>query len=110
MARNLEEAEKIISLYEGDGVAKLFFSLNRKASEMADMLNSINLKNVPLDDPKDKTFERLRFMINDSSSIAGAVKSLGDASGMTGQSEKDIDNKKFQIITAESMSNVLSSQ
>lgn len=106
MARTLSEAEALISKYEEDGPAKLYYSLKRKAWEIADMLNSINLKNVPLEDPKDKTFERLRFMINDSSSIAAAVKSLEDIVSITGDEKKDVSGKRL-ITTPESISNVL---
>ena len=76
MARTLEEVEALLKKYEENGPAKLYYSLNRKAWEMADMLNSINMKNIQLDDPKDKTFERMRFIINDSSAVATAVKAL----------------------------------
>ena len=103
----IEEAELIIRKYEENGPAKLFYSLNRKDWEMADMLNSINMKNLALDDPKDKTFERMRFIINDSSSIANAVKALGEAAGVTDDEEKDTKSKRYQITTPESISNVL---
>ncbi len=108
MARTLEEAEKIISTYEENGPAKLFYSLNRKAWEMADMLNSINMKNLALDDPKDKTFERMRFIINDSSGIANAVKALGEAAGVTGDETTDINKKTYkQRTTPETIADVL---
>jgi hypothetical protein len=98
--------EKKIAFYEENGPAKLYYSLNRKAWEMADMLNSINLKNLQLDDPKDKTFERMRFIINDSAGIAAAVKTLGDAAGVTGNEGDDIRNTR-RITTPESIANVL---
>lgn len=79
-----------LNKYEENGAAKLYYALNRKAWEMADMLNSVNLKNLALDDPKDKTFERIRFIINDSSGVATSVKSLGDIVGITGNEIKDI--------------------
>lgn len=87
--------EELLRKYEENGIAKLYYSLNRKAWEMADMLNSINLKDLTLDDPKDKTFERIRFIINDSSGIAAAVKSLGETAGVTGDEKKDIIRKPF---------------
>ena len=102
MARTLEEAERIIKFYEENGPAKLYYSLNRKAWEMADMLNSITMKSLALDDPKDKTFERMRFIINDSSGIANAVKALGEAAGITGNEEKDIVTPR-RITTPESI-------
>ena len=73
MSDTIESLQEQLKRYEENGAAKLYYSLNRKMNEMADMLNSINLKSLQLDDPKDKTFERMRFIINDSSGIAAAV-------------------------------------
>lgn len=95
MARNLEEAEKIISLYEQNGAAKLYYSLNRKMNEMADIMNKNTLGNLDLNDPKDKTFERLKVIWNDASSIATAVKELGATAGITGNEQEDINKKPF---------------
>ncbi len=107
MARTLQEAENIISYYEGDGIAKLFYSLNRKAAEMADVMNATNLKNIALDDPKDKTFERLKVIWNDAASIAAAVEALGKTAGVTGDKDKDTQLSKYRITTPESISDVL---
>ena len=108
MARTLEEAEKIISLYEQNGAAKLFYALNRKMNEMADMLNKSILGNLDLTDPKDKTFERLKVVWNDASSIALAVKALGDASGITGDEQIDTTKNIFKkITTAESIADAV---
>jgi hypothetical protein len=85
-----EELQNKLQKYEENGVAKLYYALNRKAWEMADILNSTNLKNVNLDDPKDKTFDRLKVIWNDSASISEAVKSLGDSAGITGDENKDV--------------------
>lgn len=93
--------EELLKKYEENGIAKLYYSLNRKAWEMADMLNSINLKDLILDDPKDKTFERIRFIINDSSGIAAAVKSLGETAGVTGDEQKDVSRKPFVELIAD---------
>lgn len=90
----LEEALLKLRKYEENGVAKLYYALNRKAWEMADILNSTNLKSVSLDDPKDKTFDRLKVIWNDSASISLAVKALGDSAGITGDEAKDILGRK----------------
>jgi hypothetical protein len=90
-----EELQNKLQKYEENGVAKLYYALNRKAWEMADILNSTNLKNVNLDDPKDKTFDRLKVIWNDSASISEAVKSLGDSAGITGDENKDVSKKPF---------------
>lgn len=95
MAKTIEDYEEILKKYEEDGVAKLYYALSRKAWEMADILNAMNLKNLKLDDPKDKTFERIRFIINDSASIAASVKSLGDTAGITGDEKADTKSKNI---------------
>jgi len=107
MQRTLEEAEKVIALYEQNGGAKLFYALNRKMNEMADMLNKSNLGTLDLTDPKDKTFERLKVVWNDSASIATAVKTLGDTAGITNDEEKDTTARKYQRTSPESIADVL---
>jgi len=107
MTRTLDEAEKIINLYEQNGAAKLFYALNRKMNEMADRLNNTDLKTISLDDPKDKTFDRIKVIWNDAASIAAAVKTLGETAGITHDEDKDTSNPKYQITTPESISNVL---
>lgn len=91
--------EKKLALYEKDGAVKLYYSLNRKMNEFADILNNTNLKDVKLDDPKDKTFERLKVIWNDSSGLAVAVKSLGESAGITGDEDKDNKRKVSFIDT-----------
>lgn len=106
MARTLEEAELLIQKYEEDGVSKLYYSLNRKAWEMADLMNGTNLKSLDIADPKDKTFDRLKVVWQDAASIATAVKTLGDIAGVSGDENKDIQRKK-KIMTPESMAQEL---
>jgi len=103
----VEELKKLILKYESNGVAKLFYSLNRKANEMADLLNKVNLANLALDDKNDKTFERLKVVWNDAASIATAVKTLGEVSGVTGDENKDTNSPRYKITTPESIADVL---
>lgn len=104
MSRSLDEAEKVINLYEQNGAAKLFYALNRKMNEMADRLNSTDLKTISLDDPKDKTFDRIKVIWNDAASIATAVKALGETAGITNDETKDTNTPVFKkITTAESI-------
>ena len=98
----LEELKHKLSLYEQKGAAKLFYALNRKANEMADLLNKTNISNLLLDDPKDKTFERLKVIWNDSASISAAIKELGISAGVTGDEQKDVVKKPFVETIAES--------
>lgn len=99
MARTLEEAEKIISMYEQNGGAKLFYALNRKMNEMGDMLNKQSLTTLDLTDAKDKTFERLKVIWNDAASIATAVKALAETSGVTYDEVIDTTKTLFKKIT-----------
>lgn len=101
MARTLEELERLVQQYEENGLAKLYYSLSRKMWEMAELLNDTNLKNLNLDDPKDKTFDRLKVIWKDAADLAAAVKTLGDVAGVTGNEEKDI--KTTNRSTPESM-------
>ena len=99
MAKSPEEYERIISSYEQNGAAKLFYALNRKMNEMADRLNNTDLKTINLDDPKDKTFDRIKVIWNDAASIATAVKTLGDTAGITNDESKDTSVPTYKRIT-----------
>lgn len=93
-----EEIEMLkakLKLYEQNGAAKLYYSLNRKANEMADLLNKVNLSTITLDDPKDKTFDRMKVVWNDAASISQAIQGLGMSIGATGDEKKDVDKRPF---------------
>jgi len=102
MAETVDELRERLKKYEENGVAKLYYSLNRKAWEMADLMNAHNLRTLDIDDPKSKTFDRLKVIWQDASSLATAVKTLGEASGITGDEEKDVLKIK-KVTTPESM-------
>ncbi len=107
VAPPLTDAQKVV-LYEQNGAAKLFYALNRKMNEMAERLNKVSLVTISLDDPKDKTFDRLKVIWNDAASLATAVKSLEETAGVTKDEDKDTQLPKFRVITTpESISNVL---
>lgn len=95
MAETIEYLRAKLLLYEQNGAAKLYYSLNRKMNEMADIMNKNTLGNLDLNDPKDKTFERLKVIWNDAASIATAVKELGSTAGVTQDEEKDVNRKPF---------------
>lgn len=99
MARTLEEAEKLISLYEQNGAAKLFYSLNRKMNEMAEMLNKQSLTNLDLTDAKDKSFERIKAIWDSAEKVATAVKALGEAAGITNDELADTNKPIFKRVT-----------
>lgn len=98
----LQQLQEKLALYEQNGAAKLYYSLNRKMNEMADLLNNQSLNTLDLGDAKDKTFERLKFIWSDASEIAIAVKALGEFAGVTGDEKKDVEKKPFVETIAES--------
>lgn len=111
-SERIQELEDKLKIYEQNGAAKLFYALNRKANEMADLLNKHTLSNLNLDDPKDKTFERLKIIWNDSTSLTEAIKSLEQSSGVTGSEEKDL-QPRFRVTPesiADNMGNIAGSQ
>ncbi len=95
--KELEKSNAILmnklAYYEQDGVSKLYYSLQRKANEMADLLNDNKLTSLMLspDDPKDKTFERLQKVWSDAESVSNAIKSLGVLAGI---GQEATENKK----------------
>lgn len=104
MADTIESLQQKLLAYEQNGVAKLYYALNRKANEMADLLNKVNLAEINLGDKDNKTFERMKVVWNDSASISNAIKELGSSSGITGDEEKDVAKKPFNDRIAESRS------
>jgi septation ring formation regulator EzrA len=112
LERALEFSNQKLRYFEMNGIAKLYYSLNRKANEMAELLNKHTLSNIPLDDPKDKTFERLKIIWNDSSSLTEAIKSLEQTAGITGDESKDM-QPRFRITPesiADNIGNIAGSQ
>jgi len=87
--------EQRLATYEQNGPAKLYYSLKRKMNELADLMNKKDLTTIDLEDPKDKTFDRLKVVWNDASSISIAVESLGRTAGISGDEQADINKKPF---------------
>jgi archaellum component FlaC len=100
-------SDKLIS-YESDGVGKLYNSLQRKANEMADLLNKHKLTEIDIDDKNSKTFERIKSVWTDAKTISESIQILKGFS----QKEVEGDTKEVQKkveeripITAESVAN-----
>lgn len=102
MSETLDEIKIKLKSYEQNGAAKLYYSLNRKMNEMADLMNSKNLSSISVDDPKDKTFDRLKIIWQDAASIATSVDALGKLAKVTGNEEQDISKKPFVDTIADS--------
>ena len=96
----IKDLEKQIAYLEGknayyqqDGIGKLYHALNRKANEMAELLNKTSLTAIDIDDPKIKTFERLQKIWVDAGTISASIKELEVLAGI---SSGIVDIKKEQ--------------
>jgi hypothetical protein len=90
----IEKLEGRLAKYEDNGMAKLYYSLNRKANEMAELMNAINLKDLDIDDPKSKSFDRLKVIWQGASEIAISLTQLGQMSGVLRADKKEEAEKK----------------
>lgn len=95
LENSLSFASQKLLAYEQNGAAKLYYSLNRKMNEMADILNKNSLDSINLDDPKDKSFDRIFKLLEKSETVANSAKTLGAVAGVTNDEEKDINKKPF---------------
>ena len=80
--------------YEQDGIGKLYHALNRKANEMAELLNKTSLTAIDIVDPKIKTFDRLQKIWVDAGTISSSIKALEVLAGINQEAK---DDKKEQI-------------
>jgi hypothetical protein len=92
----LSEKEK----YE-KGDAKLYYSLQRKMTEMSKVFNSQDLSTIDMVSKSDATFERLFKLLEKCEVISKSAESLGAIAGITGDEAKDI--KPRQRITPETI-------
>jgi len=93
--KEIERIKDKLKSYEENGAAKLFYSLQRKANEMADLLNSNSLARVNIDDSKDKTFDRIFKILEKSQTVSESIKALRDSAGITGNEAQDVARKPF---------------
>lgn len=108
MPETIEELKEKIKLYEQNGAAKAAYAINRKLNELADMLNKINVTNLDISDPKDKTFERLKVAWGEMASLGTAYKTLAESAGITNDETMDVSKRPFkQMTTSETIANVL---
>lgn len=90
LSSKISKLEEKLAKYEDNGAAKLYYSLNRKANEMADLMNAISLKDLDIDDPKSKAFDRLKVIWQGASEIAISITQLGQLAGVL-KSDKKIE-------------------
>lgn len=107
----LEKANKRIKALEDKlhslgvkGDAKLFYSINKNMADLSDMLDKIDMGDVDLNDPKDKTMERLKIIWSAITPLSETLKSLKSSAGISGDEEEDIIRKPFVSTIAESRS------
>lgn len=81
--------EQKLQSFELPGKVKLYYALNRNMNDLADMLNGMKLKDVDIDDPKNKTMERLKMIWASIASLSTTLQVLGESSGITGDELKD---------------------
>jgi len=79
--------------FDLQGKVKLYYSLNRNMADLSDMLDGIKMKDVNLDDPKDKTMERLKMIWASVKPLVETVSLLAESSGITGDEKKDTSKK-----------------
>lgn len=96
LENKIKDLEKQISYlqgkndyYEQDGIGKLYHALNRKANEMAELLNKTSLTAIDIDDPKIKTFERLQKIWVDAGTISSSIKALEVLAGINQEAKED---------------------
>jgi hypothetical protein len=100
LKQQVKVLEQRLSSFEVQGKAKLYYSLNRNMSDLADMLDGIKLKEVDLDDPKNKTMERLKMIWASVNPLVQTISLLGESSGITGDEKKDTARKSSFLDTA----------
>lgn len=95
--------------YEKDGVDKLFNALQRKANEMADLLNKYKLTDIDIDDRNSKAFERIKVVWTDAKTISESIQALKMA---TAKPEEQVQEKKIEkrALTAEGIAQLVGNQ
>jgi hypothetical protein len=97
----IKQLQQKIELYEQNGPAKLYYSLNRKMNEMGDLLNKTNLSGVDLESKDSKEFDRLFKLLEKSQVISNAAQAVKEFAGITGDEKKDVERKPFLDTLAE---------
>ena len=106
--KDLKEQNTILSnkldSYERDGIEKLFNALQRKANEMADLLNKYKLQDIDIGDKNSKEFERLKAVWTDAKTISESIQILKMSTNKE-EPEKEKKEKKSPL-TAENIADI----
>lgn len=99
--KKIKELEKEVQylreqkdMYE-NGDAKLYYSLRRKMSEMANTLNKQNLENIDIDDKNSKAFDRIFLLLQKCETISTSAIALGQIVGVDTKKEEQVEKKPF---------------
>lgn len=90
--------EQRLQKYEFHGGVRLYYSLNRKLNEIAEVLNNNRIDEVMEGDAKEKRFERLRALWTDAEKIVSAVQAIGAMLNLKGDNEEADFRKKVPFI------------
>lgn len=96
LKEKIAELESKLAYYENDGTTKLYYSLQRKANEMAELLNKTSLLSLDLDSKDSKSFERLQKIWSDAGTITNSIKSLEAL--IASNNEKSEGKKEVQVV------------
>jgi len=89
LENRIDYLESQLAYYENDGIGKLYYSLQRKANEMAELLNKTSLLSIDLDSKDSKSFERLQKIWSDAGAITNSIKSLESLAGINQETKED---------------------
>ena|ERR1700740_807697 len=89
--------EQRLAKYEKHGGVAIYYSINRKLNEFAEVLNSVSLKDEIDGDGKDKKFERIRAIWSDAEKLVISAQSIATMLNLTNHEEIDM-NKKIPFI------------
>jgi 3-deoxy-D-manno-octulosonate 8-phosphate phosphatase KdsC-like HAD superfamily phosphatase len=94
LEKDLAFSESVRSMYE-NGAAKLYYSLQRKMSEMSKIFNSQDLSAIDMASKSDATFERVFKLLEKCEIVSKSAESLGAIAGVTGNEKKDVERRPF---------------
>lgn len=86
--------ERKIEMYESDGIVGAYYSLNRKLNEITELLNKTDLAKLDLSDKDDGSWERVMKLFNNVGEINDVMKKLKLDNSLSGDEEKDRNNRK----------------
>ena len=95
---------RMITLDSIDNIAATkidFISIDTAGNEF-EIIKAIDLKNLDITEPKDKSFEQLKVLWDSAAKVAEATKSLGQTAGILKVDEGSEEKKSFVDSSAES--------